>query len=224
MAGAARCRPLARGRPLTQRAPGESVGHTGDSACPLKETEGNPPATTRRLCLPPRSSYRRPLAVFAWQRASHNTHVWLERAGAQGHPIVRVARATRSLGFRLADLATRDYRITRRAARQSRTRAADRVPPPPLRPPVASTPLPTSLGPSSSSHTRGLSRRYSAAGIPPHDGDIRRTVTAFRACFLWISSARSVAAVEKERARCFHMLPCRPVLVLSRALFAQHSR
>ena len=82
----------------------------------------------------------------------------------------------------------------------------------------------TSFARSSYSDTRGLSRRYSAAGIPPHDGDLGRPLTAFRACFLWLSSARSVAAVEKERARAFAVLLYRPVLVRFPSFFAQHSR
>ena len=53
--------------------------------------------------------------------------------------------------------------------------------------------------------------------IPPDDGDLGRPLTAFRACFLWLSSARSVAAVEKERAlvlRCFFttLFSCSPLL------------
>ena len=116
------------------------MGHTGSSACPLKETGGYRlllhagcyhlgAATGGRCCVP-------------WgQRASHNTHVWIERAGAQGHPIVRVARATDRSGSD-TDLATRDLsrHEPRRApkpypgCRPSTAAAAA--------PPVASTPLP----------------------------------------------------------------------------------
>ena len=141
LAGAAGCRPLARGRPLTQRAPGESVGHTGESACPLKETGGNPPATTRRLCyhLGAATGGRCCVPMAAGQpqhaclaRASRRSGP-PDRPGRPSHPIARVP-TSRSSDKELSDYSPRRAPKPYPGCRPSTAAAAA--------PPVASTPLP----------------------------------------------------------------------------------